>query len=385
MKKIVLGILTIGFAVLLGACGPQRSGNDMSTDSTSFDAVSWQDLEWEKTTDILYANQFAIEEADTYGLITIVDSGRFLLVNGDDNIPVDLPEDVVVIHTPLENVYLQASAAFDPISKVGALDSVTLSGIKQEDMYIEEAYEAMEAGRLLYAGKYSAPDYELILTTGCDLALESTMIYHNPKVKEKLESLGIPVLVERSSYESDPIGRLEWIKLFGFLFGKEEEACKFFDQQVESIQAISDLEKTDKTVAFFHVNSNGAINVRKPGDYIVKLIEMGGGNYALSDILVEEENSLSTMNIQMEDFYLYAKNADYLIYNSTIVGEIGSLEELVEKNPLFADFDAVKSGQVYCTERNFFQETTGMGQLLIDVNKLVTESENDFTYLRKLD
>ena len=75
----------------------------------------------------------------------------------------------------------------------------------------------MEDGRMLYAGKYNAPDYERILSGSCDLAVESTMIYHSPEVKEQLERLGIPVLVERSSYERHPLGRMEWLKLYGVL------------------------------------------------------------------------------------------------------------------------------------------------------------------------
>ena len=48
------------------------------------------------------------------------------------------------------------------------------------------------------------------------------MIYHKPEVQEKLEQFGIPVLVEHSSYESHPLGRTEWLKLYGVLLGKEE-------------------------------------------------------------------------------------------------------------------------------------------------------------------
>lgn len=51
-------------------------------------------------------------------------------------------------------------------------------------------------------------NYETIVSSSCELAVESTMIYHTPEVKEQLERLGIPVLVERSSYESHPLG--EW-------------------------------------------------------------------------------------------------------------------------------------------------------------------------------
>ena len=59
------------------------------------------------------------------------------------------------------------------------------------------------------------------------------MIYHTPEVKEKLEALGIPVLVERSSYETDPLGRMEWIKLYGALTGHYAEAAAFFDSRMQ--------------------------------------------------------------------------------------------------------------------------------------------------------
>ena len=54
------------------------------------------------------------------------------------------------------------------------------------------------------------------------------MISHSPEVIEMLKDFGIPVMIEYSSYESHPLGRVEWIKFFGALVGKEEEAEKVF-------------------------------------------------------------------------------------------------------------------------------------------------------------
>ena len=82
----------------------------------------------------------------------------------------------------------------------------------------------MESGAMTFAGKYSEPDYETLVDGDCDLAIESTMILHTPKVQEMIEDLGIPVFVDYSSYESHPLGRTEWIKLYGALLNKEEEA-----------------------------------------------------------------------------------------------------------------------------------------------------------------
>ena len=189
----------------------------------------------------------------------------------------------------------------------------------------------MEDGDIAFAGKYSAPYYELILSKNCDLAIESTMIYHQPEVQEKLEKFGIPVLVEHSSYESHQLGRTEWIKLYGVLLGKEDQAQKLFQEQVDKLKSVEDSENTGKTVAFFYINSMGAANVRKSNDYVSKMIELAGGEYIFHDP-AEDDNALSTMNMQMEEFYAKAKDADYIIYNSTIDGELDSIDELLAKS-----------------------------------------------------
>ena len=89
------------------------------------------------------------------------------------------------------------------------------------------------------------------------------------------------------------------------------------------------------------------------------MIGLAGGTYSLGNYTDEEKNALSTMKMQMEDFYSAEIDADVLIYNGTIEGELTSIDELVKKNSLFADFQAVKSGQVYTTGSNFYQQSTG--------------------------
>ena len=87
-------------------------------------------------------------------------------------------------------------------------------------------------------------------------------------MKEQLERLGVPVLVERSSYEGHPLGRMEWIKLYAALLDREEEAAALYDRMLEELAPILDQEPTGKTVAFFYLTTTGTANVRKSGDYI---------------------------------------------------------------------------------------------------------------------
>ena len=347
---------------------------------------SWSELTPQSTTELKYAKQFTIED---YGnglqLITIAQDRQYLLVPEGAQAPAGVPEEVTVLQQPIQNIYLTATAAMDLFRALDGLDAIRLSGTKESGWYLPEARQAMEAGDILYAGKYSAPDYELILAQQCGLAVESTMIYHNPEVKEQLEGLGIPVLVDYSSYESDPLGRMEWIKLYGALLGKEEEAARIFDEEVAAVQPVLNQTNTGKTVAFFYITNTGTVNVRKSGDYIAQLIRMAGGVYVPDNQNGDEENALSTMNIDMESFYAAAHDADVLIYNSTIDGELASLDELLKKSELLADFKAVQNGDVWCTGKNMFQSSMSLGRMILEINAVLTQQAPDgLTYLYRL-
>lgn len=337
-------------------------------------------LTYDHSMKLEYATQFAVDYyQDDYAVITIAQEGSYLVVPEGKEAPEGLDKEIKVLQQPLDHIYLVATSSMDLFRAIGGIENITLSGTDANGWYIEEAKEAMENGNIQYAGKYSAPDYELILANGCDLAIESTMIYHSPDVREKLEEFGIPVLVEHSSYESDPLGRMEWLKLYAVLLDKEEEADAYFQSQTDMLTDVLGAENTEKTIAFFSINSNGYVTVRKTGDYISKMIELAGGRYIFQNL--GNDNALSTMNMQMEDFYAGACDADYIIYNSAIESELHSLDELLEKSSLLADFKAVKEGNVWCTEKSLFQETTGIATMISDMHTMLTSDDPDLSQL----
>lgn len=385
MKKRYLLLLT-ALLLVLAACAaaPQPPQTDEAPAAPA-QTVSWDALSFDRTMPLQYANQFSVSYAgEDYTRITIGDDQTFLLVAEGADVPSGIPDDATVLQQPLGHIYLVASAAMDYFSHLDAVDCIALSGQKESDWYIDAASAAMQDGSMVYAGKYSAPDYETILENGCDLAIENTMIYHTPEVIEQLQSLGIPVLVERSSYESEPLGRMEWLKLYGALVGKADEACAQYDAILQQLDGVLDQTPTGKRVAFFYITTSGAVNVRKSADYIAKAIRMSGGDYVAFDES-GEENALSTMTIQMETFYDTAVDADVLIYNSTVDGEIRTIDELLAKSPLLADFKAVKSGNVWCISKNFYQESLALGDMMLDVHAILTDADADgLRFLYKL-
>ena len=344
-------------------------------------------LTYDHSMELSYAEEFSVDYYEGgYALITVMEDGQFLVVPEGKKAPEGLDKNISVIQKPVDNIYLVATSAMNLFCALDSLDCISLSGTDAEGWYIEKAKKALEDGSISFAGKYSAPDYERILSENCGLAIESTMIYHTPEVKEKLEQFGIPVLVERSSYESHPLGRTEWLKLYSVLLDKEAEADRLFAEQADKLKKIEDSENTGKTVAFFYINSVGAANVRKSNDYVAKMIDLAGGKYVF-DNLGEEDNALSTMNMQMEEFYAKAKDADYIIYNSTIDGELETMDQLLAKSALLGDFKAVKEGNVWCTGQNLFQETMELGTMIEDIHTmLTTEDKNlaELTFMHRL-
>ena len=363
----------------------QTSGSD-GDNPASAERPSWSNPEvggnlvHTGSLDLAWATGFTVDlyEGDR-ALACIADGTRYLFVPAGDA-PQGIAEDVTVLERPLSNIYLASSSTLCLFAALGAVNCVSHVSVTQETCTVEAFTQAIASGDIVYGGKYSAPDYEAFLNGGCRLAVENTMIYHTPEVREKLMQLGVPVIVEQSSLESAPLGRLEWIMLWGAMLDKVSAAQEVLDRQAQliaDVEARVAAQPLDCTVAFFYINANGAAVVRKPGDYVAKMIAMAGGTYAFAQLAGADENRSSSTTLEMEAFYAQAKDADVIIYNSTVAGRLKGLDELVALNPLLADFKAVKNRRAWCCEQNVYQQMTATGEVVVDLHEAIANTERD--------
>ena len=386
-------IIALGLVFMTGLQGLTGCGSPSSVSSgqTVAEQQETKELVYESSMELSYAENFSVDYYEGgYKVLTTMDGTKILTVPEDQEIPEGIEDDTIILREPVSNLYLVSSGVMDMFDKIDAIDTLSFSSQKADGWYIEGAKKAMEEGSLVYAGKYSKPDYELLVSGNCSLAIENTMIQHTPKVIEMLSDFDIPTLIEYSSYENEPLGRMEWVKFFGALTGREEEAERIFGEQEQIVEKILQENQADKTgeeqqtVAFFYITSNGLAQVRKSTDYLAKMIEMAGGSY-IFDNLTEESSSRSTVSMQLEDFYDGAKDADYLIYNSTIDGGVKSIDELIDKFPLLADFRAVQNGHVSCTTNDMYQQSMSIGYMIRDIHSmLIGADESQMQYLFSL-
>lgn len=354
-------------------------------------------LTYDHSMELSYAENFAVDyyEGGYKLLTTRLNGDRILIVPKHQQAPKDAealvspsaegePGKLIVLQEPVKNLYLVASSVMDMFAQLDSMDAISMCGLKEEDWYIPAAKQAMKEGTLLYAGKYSQPDYELLLSQNCSMAIENSMIYHTPEVMEKLDEFGIPTLVEYSSYEEHPLGRVEWVRFFGALLDQEEKADQLFEKQKEALKRVEAEESTGKTVAFFYITSNGLVQVRQSTDYIPKMIELAGGKYVFEN-LGDPDSRRSTVNLQLEDFYDGAQDADFLVYNTTIDRQVQTLEDLLKKCSLLKDFKAVKNHQVWCTAEDMYQQSMSAGNLIGDFHRMLTGDNEETRYLYRLE
>lgn len=329
-----------------------------------------------------YAKNFRIDRYEDGWIMLVTGGNRQYLLLPEGEEADAIPDGIVQLQRPVRNLYLAATSAMSQFDAIDEVDAIRMSSLEAGDWYVDSARRAMEDGQILYGGKYSAPDYEQMLEEKITLAVESGMILHVPKVQDKLEDLGIPVLIDYSSYEDDPLARAEWVKVYGVLTGKEKEAEAAFARQEAYVEDLLDEAVSDVTVTVFSMNSNHQIVMRRDSDYFSEMAEMTGATFLAPE---DDGSDAATITVNMETFYAIAQDADFLIYNTAIETAPSSLEELTQEYELLSQFAAVQSHKVYCTADSLYQHAASTGEIICDLYEILSEEETENTYFYRLD
>ena len=221
LKKWLALALALALVLSLAACGGNNTaGNDASSNqqnSQNGDNADAQDTQDTSGAPVLegqmeldYAENFQIDlYSDGYRMISIDGAQtRYLVVPEGKSVTWELEGDVTVIQLPIERAYVASTSMMSLLDAIDGLDQVKLVATEQEKWYLENIVSRMEAGDIAFSGSYDEPDYELMTAGDIQLHIDSGMIDGHPEVLEKFAELGIPSLVERSSQEGHPLGRV---------------------------------------------------------------------------------------------------------------------------------------------------------------------------------
>ena len=350
-----------------------------------------------------YAEHYKIEryEEDVTAL-TLYDqekkiSGKFLLKGKDSGFSEEV-EGWTTLEVPLTNVLVASTPAMSLIAASGGLSGVSMT--ETVTWYIDSVNEAIAAGDLVSVGKLSgtgdnAWQSEVVISGQPSLAICSAMLpVKYTDRQEEFEDGGIPYLLDESTNEDHVMGRTEWIKVMGLLFGREDEAREVFDAQAEkyaSILARLSAEKPAEPVrvAITYVTSKYVGYFRNPDDYIAGMLEEAGGENVCPEGGTRGENSTSVDN----ETYVRTlqEEVDVMLYNISLGGSQDSairdrIDSVVEWEQ-FKTFDVYKNKQIWVTERKLYQSMDCLADMMEDMYRVMYDPDvpDQLTFMHRLD
>ena len=201
---------------------------------------------------------------------------KYLIVPEDVEVPVGLEQDMIIVKKPTDHTYAESDEILNMMKDLDLLDNVAAVGMKSKDCTVSEIADKMKAkdgeknAEVAYAGTADKLKLKNLVKSEVNLALftgdilpgakseeteveakdtdkkdskdtEETLTLEEQteqfeELTEKLATLGIPVLVDRSSEEKTEVGKQEWIKVYGVLYGCEELTNEKFDAAVAAAE-----------------------------------------------------------------------------------------------------------------------------------------------------
>ncbi len=255
--------------------------------------------------------------------------------------PYDAVADTLLIDRPLDNLICMSSSHVAALSAIGADSVITaVSGIRYiSDPVIRKRWRETEAGTendALYDIGYEADlDYERIMKLKPDLLLTYTVSGAEPQYIIKLRSLGIPVLVLHDHLEDHPLARAEYLRLFGALTGRQQQADSLFNIVSERYNELCDNELKSSRKLLLNIPYGDAWYIPGGDSYMARLIHDAGG-----EVLGAEAGTSRSRVITMEQAYSLSQEADIWLNP----GHCRTREELSRIHQLFPKFGPLADG-----------------------------------------
>lgn len=326
-------LILISGGLLLQDCG--RSSSDTS------------ELKGEKV-EFRYASNIKMEEYDDFTLVeirnpwdTLQTLQRLILLEEGKDRPSGF-KDATTITVPLKNSLVYSSVHSSLISELGSSEAIT--GICDKEYIVDEKVkEGISSGRIKDCGSSLSPNLEKIIKLSPDAVLLSP--YENGGGESKIEKFGIPIVECADYMEPSPLGRAEWMKFYGRLFGKGNEADSLFSVTENDYLRLSNKAKraADKPSVLFDRIYGQSWSVPGGKSTVGILINDAGGKNPF-----EKYDVAGSVQLSPEKVVYEAGEADIWLIRYARMPM--TLEELKKEKPLYSLLKAYKEGSVYGSE-----------------------------------
>lgn len=329
-------ILTTVFLIIVCSCGGRRGAGAEAQ-------AGLQDT-------LRYARGLTVSHCADYDMVSVRDPWdtlktrqTYILIDRDKEVPADLP-DGTVIKVPVKKAVIYTSVHAAMAEQLGKLESI--AGIcEPQYIHSEAILSRIKSGVIADLGLSSAPNVEKIIDLDAEIIIASPFENAGYGAAEKI---GVPIVEAADYMESHPLGRSEWVKFYGMLFGKADIADSLFNATATRYNELKEIaSKAESRPSLLLEKMYGSAWALPSDDsYTAKMHKDAGADYIFSGTGVSAGAPLA-----FEAVFDKACDADIWIFKYA-AGSDYTLSSLKEEYPLYAEFKAYKNHKVFACNTN---------------------------------
>ena len=345
MKQISFFLTLWVTVLLLSACGGK---NSTASGSAQGDTIP---LHYSSNLSLIdYEDYIVAQLRNPWDTAKILHT--YVLVDKDQPLPQELPQGTLV-RTPLSKAVIYSSVHCSLLKDFGALNSI---GGVCDLKYIKlpEIEEGCRNGTIADVGDGMNPNIEKIIDLHPDAILLSP--FENSGGYGRVEKLNVPIIECADYMETSSLGRAEWMRFYGLLFGKKTEADAMFAAVERNYKDLQELVKPISFAPSVMCDLKTSSTWYTPGgnSTIAKLYSDAGANY-----IFREDTHSGSLPYPFEVIFEKGQQTDFWLirYNQPVDKTYGELEK--EFAP-YAGFRPFKERNIYGCKTNrvpFYEET----------------------------
>ena len=294
--------------------------------------------------EISYAKGLEIYKYEGFSVIKITkpwpgakENFTYVLQEKNGIIPDSLKQ-FTIIPIPLQSIVVTSTTHIPALEMLGVEN--TLIGFPNTN-YIssEKTRKLIDTGKVREVGTNETLNTEVLIDMAPDLIVSFGLNSNNPTI-DNLQKSGLKVIYNGDWTEQSPLGKAEWIKFFGALYGLDAKANTIFSEIEKEYTTTLALAKkaTAKPTVLCGAMYQDQWYVPQGESWAALFLKDAQSNYLWSD-----SKGTGSLSLPFETILDKAQKAEYWI----APGDFSSLKEMNESNPHYKEFNAFKNKKVY--------------------------------------
>ena len=290
------------------------------------------------------AKGFSIENYDGYTVVTVKNpwpkankSYKYILKKKNGIVPDSLKNNIVV-NVPIQSIVVTSTTHIPSLEMLN--EEKTLVGFPNLNYISSEKVRALiDAKKVKELGTNQSLNTEVLIDLQPNVIIGYGLDNNNPTL-DNLEKSGLKVLLNGDWNEQTPLGKAEWIKFFGALYDKQNEANEIFSKIEKDYLKTIEIAKraNSKPTILAGDIFEGKWYLPSGTSWGSLILKEANSNY-----LWQETTGTGSLSLSFETVFEKGKYADFWITS----GQFSSLKQMLDANPHYEQFKAFQNKNVY--------------------------------------